>query len=86
MMKDLEDEIDKESAHVDIEEVRTTKQPEDEGEAEAAHLEKVRHRAYLLWESDGEPHGKDQDYWFQAEREIAEEEGDAPSSAPRLVP
>jgi hypothetical protein len=27
-------------------------------------------RAYELWQQDGCPHGKDQEHWFQAEREL----------------
>ena len=27
-------------------------------------------RAYELWENEGRPHGREQDHWQQAEREI----------------
>ena len=33
--------------------------------------EKVRRRAYELWESEGCPDGGAEAYWFRAEREIA---------------
>lgn len=28
--------------------------------------EAVRETAYFLWESDGRPEGREQDYWFKA--------------------
>ena len=31
---------------------------------------KVRERAYELWVEGGRPHGKSDDYWVQAEREV----------------
>lgn len=34
--------------------------------------DRVRDRAYRLWQQDGEPHGRDRDHWDQAEREIAD--------------
>lgn len=30
----------------------------------------IRHRAYILWEADGHPEGKEMDYWLRAENEI----------------
>jgi hypothetical protein len=35
--------------------------------------DRIRARAYELWESDGCPQGRDLDYWSMAEREILEE-------------
>lgn len=35
--------------------------------------EDIQRRAYLLWEADGCPPGKDQSYWFRAVAEIATE-------------
>jgi hypothetical protein len=32
--------------------------------------ERVRRRAYELWESEGRPAGRAHDHWFQAEREV----------------
>ena len=29
--------------------------------------EEISHYAYLLWEADGKPDGKDKDYWVKAE-------------------
>jgi hypothetical protein len=37
------------------------------GRAEAGD---VAARAYELWEKSGHAHGKDQEHWFQAEREL----------------
>ena len=33
--------------------------------------DQIKRRAYELWEADGRPDGKDQDYWFKAMAEIA---------------
>jgi hypothetical protein len=32
--------------------------------------ERVRRRAYELWEGEGRPAGREHDHWFQAEREV----------------
>jgi hypothetical protein len=34
---------------------------------------RVRERAYLLWESDGKPHGRDVEYWERARELISTE-------------
>ncbi len=36
--------------------------------------ERVRLRAYHLWEQDGRPHGRNDEYWQIALRQIQEEE------------
>jgi len=36
----------------------------------------VRHRAYLLWEADGKPQGRDEEYWHRA-RELMHDEGES---------
>ncbi len=36
--------------------------------------ERVRVRAYVLWEKDGRPHGRNDSYWNEALRQIQEEE------------
>jgi hypothetical protein len=38
------------------------------------HEHRVRERAYLLWESDGRPHGRDVEYWERARALIGMEE------------
>jgi len=35
------------------------------------HQEKVRKRAYELWEQEGRPHLRDHDHWLRAEAELA---------------
>lgn len=32
--------------------------------------DKIRKRAYALWQQEGAPEGKPDDHWYQAEREI----------------
>jgi hypothetical protein len=39
--------------------------------------EKIRVRAYELWEKDGSPEGRADEYWEQARAQIDEEEPDA---------
>lgn len=36
--------------------------------------QRVRERAYLLWESEGKPHGRDVEYWERARELIGMEE------------
>ena len=36
--------------------------------------ERIKERAYALWLAEGRAHGKHQDHWHRAEREIAAEE------------
>ena len=38
------------------------------------HENRVRERAYLLWESDGKPHGRDVEYWERARQLIGMED------------
>jgi hypothetical protein len=33
----------------------------------------IRSRAYALWQQDGSPEGREQEFWSRAERELAEE-------------
>jgi hypothetical protein len=43
----------------------------------ATELQKrIRERAYQIWEREGREHGRDQDHWRRAERELAEEKAD----------
>lgn len=41
-----------------------------EGLLEGETRHRIRERAYQLWEQGGRPHGRDQDFWFDAERDI----------------
>ena len=36
----------------------------------------IRERAYHLWEADGRPKGREQDYWEQAEAMASKEESE----------
>ena len=36
--------------------------------------QRVRERAYLLWEADGKPHGRDVEYWERARELVGMEE------------
>ena len=42
--------------------------------------EKIRVRAYELWEKDGSPEGRADEYWEQAQAQIDEEESAADES------
>ena len=44
--------------------------------------ERVKQRAYELWQTEGHGHGRHEDHWHRAEREIAAEEA-GPDGAPR---
>ena len=35
---------------------------------------RIEERAYALWEAEGHPHGRDEEHWHRAAREIAAEE------------
>ena len=37
--------------------------------------ERIKERAYAIWLAEGRVHGRHQDHWHRAEREIAAEEG-----------
>lgn len=41
-----------------------------------SHVEeyRVRDRAYQLWDDAGQPEGREQEFWFEAERELIEED------------
>jgi hypothetical protein len=42
--------------------------------------DRIRRRAYEIWEQEGRPHGRDWDHWTRAAQEI-EKEGVAPEAA-----
>lgn len=46
--------------------------------AELDH-EKIRVIAYELWERDGSPEGRDEDYWHAAVKLLSDEENTTPS-------
>jgi hypothetical protein len=47
----------------------------------AAHIERIRVRAYHLWESEGRPDGQELEYWERA-RELDALQSDAPIGLP----
>jgi DUF2934 family protein len=48
-------------------------------------LERVRQRAYELWEQEGRPDGKEEEHWRRADAEIAcEEAPSAPTTSEEL--
>jgi DUF2934 family protein len=36
--------------------------------------EQIRERAHLLWQAAGEPEGQQDRFWFEAERELTQQE------------
>lgn len=34
---------------------------------------RIRERAYRLWEQEGRPHGRDQQHWHQASQDVGQE-------------
>src|SRR5262245_30707518 len=38
----------------------------------------IRRRAYQLWEADGRPDGRDEEFWYRAEREFAPAQHERP--------
>jgi hypothetical protein len=36
--------------------------------------ERISHRAYRIWQSEGCPQGRDKDHWVQAEKDIERED------------
>ena len=45
------------------------------GEANGTMEDRVRERAYALWEKDGRPDGRSDEYWQQAQSEVDTEDG-----------
>src|SRR3546814_2105870 len=45
-----------------------------EGSMNTGKEEKIRQRAYEIWQREGRPSGRDQDHWSQAQAEITREE------------
>ncbi|HET8997610.1 MAG TPA: DUF2934 domain-containing protein [Acetobacteraceae bacterium] len=43
-------------------------------EPDAARERRIRERAYHLWEAEGRPHGRDQEFWERARELIAIED------------
>ncbi len=45
------------------------------------HEERIRERAYAIWQASGCPEGKEHEHWLQAEAEIGVEEQEAAQEA-----
>lgn len=52
--------------------------------AELDH-EKIRVIAYELWERDGSPEGRDEEYWHAAVKLLSAEENSTPADDPTIV-
>lgn len=50
---------------------------------QAGKQERIRERAYQIWEREGRPHGKESTHWHQAESEEAAERRTAKPAAKR---
>jgi len=52
--------------------------------------DQIRQRAQEIWERNHRPDGRDEEFWYQAERELQQEasRGDVPGApeAPRVLP
>jgi hypothetical protein len=48
--------------------------------------QRVRERAYHLWETDGKPHGRDVEYWERARELIGMEDSPGTGLLPKTTP
>jgi hypothetical protein len=48
---------------------------QEEATMNTHNQDRIRDRAYALWEADGRPDGRDGEHWTRAERELSEEAG-----------
>lgn len=49
---------------------RKASAPKAARSAKGSLQERIKQRAYELWEADGRPHGRDAEHWARAEREL----------------
>ncbi len=47
---------------------------------------KIRQRAYGIWQEEGYPHGRAEDHWHRAAREVTEESEAAAPAQGELIP
>ena len=47
--------------------------------------DQIRQKAYELWEADGRPEGRDEDYWFRSAHALQHLEAAKPSKRPRAI-
>lgn len=45
-------------------------------------IERIRERAYQLWEAEGCAHGRDMEYWFRAEADVSAGTSEMNANAP----
>lgn len=62
---------------------RKTSAPDAADRLKADMDDRIRRRAYELWEAEGRPQGREAEHWSRAERELAEAGGATPSRGPR---
>jgi hypothetical protein len=49
-------------------------------------LKRIEQRAYLFWEAEGQPHGRHEEHWHRAARQIEAEEEVHIAAKPRKKP
>ncbi len=54
-------------------------------EFDPAREQRIRERAYHLWEADGRPHGRDQEFWERARELIGMEDSAGAGQLPRTA-
>jgi Protein of unknown function (DUF2934) len=48
--------------------------------------DRIRERAYYIWESSGRPFGRDEEFWHRACETVAGDGNQSPSTSERLQP
>ncbi len=51
----------------------------------SASEDQIRQKAYELWEADGRPEGRDEDYWFRSARALENLAVNKPAKRPRAI-
>ena len=51
---------------------------------ESEKLKRIEQRAYLFWEAEGQPHGRHEEHWHRATRQIETEEEVQTAEKPRI--
>lgn len=57
-----------------VETPKTVESPVEETAPEPSLEERVRSHAYTLWEQEGSPEGRHDEFWYRAERELSDGE------------
>lgn len=53
--------------------------------ANVDRAEKIRDRAYFLWEAAGRPSGREHEFWAQAARDVEAEDGEREADPERAT-